>query len=153
MDRREMFGVVGAAAAGLGFTAGNEASGELATSKTGDGYAECSCQCVESCTNCMNCCNESYLHCFHEVGKAKPRYAKAMQLCVDCGEVSGTAAKLVARESAVMSHICQAGAATCEDCIAECEKLDDPKMKEAIESMRKCAVNCRAMLKIIEAKK
>lgn len=153
MDRREMLGVVGAAAAGLAFTAGDEARGEPVTSKTGDGYAECSCQCVESCTDCMNWCNECYVHCFREVSKGKSQYAKVMQLCVDCGEICGTAAKLVARESVVMSHACQACAAGCEDCIAECEKLDDPKTKEAIDSMRKCAGSCRAMLKMTEAKK
>lgn len=153
MEHREMFGVVGAAAAGLAFTAANEARGEPATSKTGDSYADCSCQCVESCTDCMNSCNECYGHCFHEVGKGKSRYAKAMQLCVDCGEVCGTSAKLVARESALMSHGCQACAAGCEECIAECEKLDDPKMKETIDAMRKCADSCRAMLKMIDSKR
>ncbi len=31
-----------------------------------------------------------------------------------------------------MTHPCEAAANCCDDCIAECEKLDDPKMKEVV---------------------
>lgn len=70
-----------------------------------------------------------------------------MHLCVDCGDICGTAGRHVARMSPLMTHTCQACAESCDDCIAECEKLNDPEMKEVVESLRQCAKSCREMVK------
>ncbi|GIW86402.1 MAG: hypothetical protein KatS3mg108_0726 [Isosphaeraceae bacterium] len=63
----------------------------------------------------------------------------------DCGELCGTAAKLVARMSPLMAHACRACAAGCDDCVTASEKLNDPKMREALDALRACSKSCREM--------
>ena len=48
-----------------------------------------------------------------------------------------------------MVHTCQACAECCDACYAECEKLNDPEMKEVLDSLKKCAAICREMVKVM----
>ena len=104
-------------------------------------------KCADACSDCAKECNQGFHHCFKQVQAGKAGHAKAMHLCVDCGEVCSTSAKLVARMSPLMTITCHACAESCEACIAECEKLNDPGMKETVESLKKCAASCREMVK------
>ncbi|RUL83574.1 four-helix bundle copper-binding protein [Tautonia sociabilis] len=147
MDRRELLGVLGATAAGLAAATGGKALGQEARAHAhahaeGDIHERC----AEACLDCEKQCNRGFHHCYTQVQAGKPGHAKAMHLCVDCGEVCSTAAKLVARMSPLMVHTCLACAESCDDCIAECEKLDDPEMKAVVESLKTCAAACREMV-------
>jgi hypothetical protein len=139
MDRRELFGVLGATAAGLAAVGGGQARAAAE-----DDIHE---KCAEACSDCEKECNEGFHHCYKQVQAGKQEYAKAMHLCVDCGEICSTSAKLVARMSTLMTHTCRACAECCDDCLAACEKLNDSGMREVVESLRKCAKSCREMVK------
>lgn len=144
MDRRELLGILGATAAGLATVTGGSALAQEGHShKEGDIHGKC----AEACSDCAKECNEGFHHCYKQVKSGKLEHAKAMHLCVDCGEVCSTSANLVARMSPLMTFTCHACAESCEACIAECEKLADPGMKETIESLKKCAASCREMVK------
>ena len=53
-----------------------------------------------------------------------------------------------ADESADGPHL-PACAECCDACYAECEKLNDPEMKEVLDSLKKCAAICREMVKVM----
>ena len=145
MDRRELLGVLGATAAGLAAVTGGTASAqEKADHKHAEGDIHE--KCAEACSDCEKECNQGFHHCFKQVQAGKQDYAKAMHLCVDCGDICSTSGKLVARMSPLMAHTCRACAACCDDCIAACEELNDPGMKEVVEALRKCAKSCREMV-------
>jgi hypothetical protein len=143
MDRRELLGVLGATAAGLAAATGGQALAQEHKHDEGDIHEKC----AEACSDCAKECNQGFHHCYKQVQAGKQQHAKAMHLCVDCGEICSTAGKLVARMSPLMTFTCHACAESCEACIAECEKLNDPGMKETIESLKKCAQTCREMVK------
>lgn len=142
MDRRELLGVLGATAAGLAAVSGGTASAQ--EKHAGGDIHE---RCAEACSDCEKECNRGFHHCYKQVQAGKQGYAKAMHLCVDCGEVCSTAAKLVARMSPLMTFTCHACAESCDACIAECEKLGDAEMKEVVASLRKCSESCKEMVK------
>jgi len=150
MDRRSMLGVLGGAA-GLAAFCGREAAAADDIDKS-KALADCGCKCVEACSNAMNWCNETFLYASKEAAAGKSNYAKVMHYWNDCGEICGTASKLVARMSPLMAHTCQACASSCDDCVAASEKLNDPKMKEAIAAARACSKSCRDMLQTIGVK-
>ena len=141
MDRRELLGVLGATAAGLAAVTGAKAQDEVGR------HGHIHERCAEACVDCEKHCNRGFHHCYRQVQAGKQEHAKAMHLCVDCGDVCSTAGKLVARMSPLMVQTCRACAESCVACCAVCEKLNDPEMKGVIESLRKCAEACREMVK------
>ena len=147
MHRRELLGVLGSSAVGL--VAVSSARAEDDADKA---IVDCGCKCVEACCDAMNWCNEAYLHCSRLVAKGNAENAKAMALLLDCGEVCGTAAKLVARMSPLTVQLCRTCLEGCELCVAECSKLDGQTMKDAVKSLRACGESCRAMLKVMGEK-
>src|SRR4051794_40247571 len=136
MDRRELLGVLGATAAGLAAATGGQALAQEGKAHARDDNHE---KCAEACSDCAKECNQGFHHCYKQLQAGKAGHAKAMHLLVDCGEVCSTSAKLVARMSPLMTITCHACAESCEACLAECEKLHDPGMKETVESLKKCA--------------
>ena len=48
-----------------------------------------------------------------------------------------------------MVHTCRACAECCDACLVECEKLNDPEMREVLDSLKKCAAVCREMVKVM----
>lgn len=141
MYRRELIGLLGATTAGLAAFAGRSARGQ--DTHKDDIHRKC----AEACAACMRACEEGFHHCYRQVTSGKTEHAKAMHLCVDCGEICGTSSKLVARMSPLMVFTCQACAESCETCLAECEKFQDIEMKAVVESLRACAKSCREMVK------
>jgi hypothetical protein len=148
MNRRKLLGALGATATGVIAATGGQALAqhERGHHEHGDLHERC----AQACVDCEKDCNHGFHHCFQQVQAGKPAHAKAMHLCVDCGEVCSTAAKLVARMSPLMTYTCQACAQSCDACIAECEKLNDPHMKEVVDSLRRCAQSCREMVKAMD---
>lgn len=147
MHRRTMLGVLGGAAYGLAALSGDEA--KAGDDPKANALEECSCKCVEACSNGMNWCEETFLHASKQLASGKAQYAKAMHLFNDCGEVCGTTAKLVARTSPLSASLCRACIESCTACVSEGEKLGDAKMKEALDALRACSSSCREMLKTL----
>ena len=156
MNRRELVGVLGATAAGLAAITGGGASAQEARAQKHDRHAfhperghhtEVQQECAEACARCMHECEDGFHHCLLQAQSEKAEYALAAQMCIDCAEVCGAAAKLVARGSPLLVDICPACAKVCDDCFATCEPLNDPEMKLVMESLRKCAMSCRGMVK------
>ena len=147
MDRRELLGVLGTTAAGLAALTGGAAVAQDEKKAHAHAEGDIHEKCAEACLDCAKECNQGFHHCFKQVQAGKADHAKAMHMCVDCGEVCSTAGKLVARMSPLMTITCLACAESCEACIAECEKMNDPGMKETIASLKACAASCREMVK------
>jgi hypothetical protein len=156
MNRRELVEVLGATAAGLAAITGGGASAQEARAQKHDRQAfhperghhtEVQQECAEACARCMHECEDGFHHCLLQAQSEKAEYALAAQMCIDCAEVCGAAAKLVARGSPLLVDICAACAKVCDDCFATCEPLNDPEMKLVMESLRKCAMSCRGMVK------
>jgi hypothetical protein len=146
MDRRELLGVVGATAAGLVAATASTARAEQPLKD------DIHHKCAEACGDCMHACEEAFHHCYRKVTAGDMAHAKAMHLCVDCGDICGSSVKLVARMSPLMTFTCRACAECCDTCLVECEKLNDrdPEMKTVIESLRLCAKSCRDMVRTME---
>ena len=57
----------------------------------------------------MHECEDGFHYCLRQARQSgKVEYARAAHLCIDCAEVCGTAAKLVASGSHLLVHICAA---------------------------------------------
>ncbi len=147
MDRRELFGVIGATAAGLTAVAG-ASEAHAAQGGTNDMHDRC----AKDCASAMNACNKGFHHCYRQVAEGKREHARTMHLCVDCADICGTAAALVARMSPLMAHTCKAAAECCEGLITQCEKLNDPEMRSVIEACHSCVKSCREMVQAMSGR-
>jgi len=156
MDRRELLGVLGAGAVGLSAFAGREA---LADEKAKE--KECCddpmhADCLKACGECAKICNESAKHCLEELCEGKgdrKHHARAHALAMDCQAFCVLSATLIARDSELMMHSCQACAEACKCCAEECEKSHHSElMKECAEKCRKCEKTCREMVKAMRGK-
>jgi hypothetical protein len=146
MDRRELLGVLGAAA-GLAVVAG-ATEAHAAQSDKDDMHDRCAKDCAEA----MIACNKGFHHCYRQVAEGKREHARTMHLCVDCADICGTAATLVARMSPLMAHTCKAAAECCEGLIAQCDQLNDPEMRSITEACRACTKSCREMVQAMSGR-
>jgi hypothetical protein len=147
MDRRELLAGFAATAAGL--TAVAAMSEANAAQGANDDLHD---RCAKNCAETMVACNRGFHHCYRQVAEGKKEHAKTMRLCVDCADICGTAAALVARMSPLMAHTCKAAADCCEGLLAQCEKLNDPEMKSVVEACGACAKSCREMVQAMSGR-
>jgi hypothetical protein len=147
MDRRELLASLAVTAAGL--TAVASASEASAAQGGADDLHD---RCAKNCAETMVACNRGFHHCYRQVAEGKQEHAKTMRLCVDCADICGTAAALVARLSPLMLHTCKAAADCCEGLLAQCEKLNDPEMKNVVEACGSCAKSCREMVEAMSGR-
>jgi hypothetical protein len=147
MHRRELLTGFAATAAGLTTVA---AAREARAAQGGkDDLHD---RCAKNCADTMNACNKGFHHCYRQVAEGKKEHASTMHLCVDCADICGTAAALVARMSPLMLHTCKAAADCCEGLLAQCEKLNDPEMKSVVEACGSCAKSCREMVEAMSGR-
>jgi hypothetical protein len=141
MNRREILGVAGASLAGvaLGATESRAQHPHHHDKLHGD--------CLKACEACATVCNETFHHCFEKVKDGHGDHHVVTILTIDCQEFCGLASELLARESPLISIICQACADACKACAGECSKHDDPQMKECTAACKACESACRAMAK------
>jgi hypothetical protein len=145
MERRPVLAALGAVAIVLAGVAGLAAWADDKPAGKADAYHD---QCAKACADCMQQCEKDFHHCAHCVTEGKKEYARAMNLCADCGDLCGATAKLCARHSSLSVPACEACAKGCDACAQECEKFkDDESMKACAKSCRDCARECREMIK------
>jgi hypothetical protein len=142
MDRRELLGVLGA-------SAGLIAVASARAQQAGQYHHrdEVHQACLKACQECQQECDETFHHCYTEVAAGKKEHARPLHLVIDCAAFCDLSATVMARESPLMAHACNACAEACKACAAECDRFDSQKMKECANSCRKCERACREMVK------
>ncbi len=150
MNRREILGVLGATAIGLGAVSTADAQEKSAHGE--HEHAEHFMKCAKVCADCQLQCDSCFKHCLTLTADGKKEHAKAAQLCIDCAECCKTCATLCGRQSLLtgpMLECCaKCCAKCCDECAAACEKTpDDKHMAACAKSCRDCAKQCREMLK------
>jgi hypothetical protein len=145
--RREIFGALGAGAAGLTLIAGNNAA--RAQSVADDHkHVEMNKKCCNICDDCARACNEAFHHCVEQAAGGKARHAKVAQVVADCAAFCTLSATMIGRDSAMMMFSCRACADACRQCARECEPfIADPAMKQCFDACTRCEESCRNMVK------
>jgi hypothetical protein len=106
-------------------------------------------KCAKACAGCAMACESCFKHCADRVGNGQKVHILTMHLCLDCGELCATGARLSARHSTLAVPTCEACAKACDACAAECEKASsDEHMRACGKTCRACAAACREMIKI-----
>ena len=143
MNRREVFGVVGAGLAGMALRPSE------ARAQHPHHHDELHGECLKACEACATICNETFHRCFDELKDGHAEHHRVAILTIDCQELCGLAAAFMSRESPFIAISCQACADACNLCAIECSKHDEPQMKECAEACRKCEQACRTMAKAL----
>ena len=150
MQRREALAYLGGAAAALAGLSGGVAHAD--DKVQGHAHEEHFAKCAKACADCTNACSSCHHHCASLVTTGKQDHVKTMNLCNDCAEFCGAAAKLSARHGPLAALICEACAKACDQCGAACEKFtDDKHMADCAKACKDCAVACREMVKHLQA--
>jgi hypothetical protein len=107
--------------------------------------------CAKACADCLRACESCARHCADLVADGKKDHLATLGTCADCGDVCGTAAKVVSRRGPLMVTVCESCAKVCDQCGERCEKFpDDKHMAACAKSCRDCAKACREMIKHAE---
>ena len=142
MNRREVFGVLGAGVAGLAALESGEANAQHPHH-----HDKLHGDCLDACNECFTVCNETFHHCFEKVKDGHKQHYRAASLTIDCQTFCRQTAELMARESELVGAACLACAEACHKCAEECAKHDDDQMRECVKSCRQCEKACREMAK------
>lgn len=96
--------------------------------------------CGSECKNCADVCQKTLDYCVKKGGAhAKSEHVNLMK---DCIAVCKTNAELRSRSSKYADELAKLCSKICTDCSASCESLKDPKMKDCVDTCRKCAECC-----------
>lgn len=157
MNRRELFGTLGATAVALGAYNTAQAQVVKKPAKPDDHADDHSHDhsheshfddCAKACANCQLKCQSCHHHCEELVAAGKKQHVQTMKLCVDCGDICALAANIVARHGALSITACEACAKACDECGKACAKFaDDEHMQKCAQECKKCAAACREMIK------
>ena len=105
-------------------------------------------KCIAACRDCTDQCETCFVHCTNLVASGKKEHLPTLKSCIDCGDLCAIAAKIMARNGALVGPSCDGCAKGCDACATACEKYpDDEHMKACAKACRDCAKVCRAMLK------
>jgi hypothetical protein len=147
MDRREMLGILGVGAVGLGaFPARAEQANDTQGHHHGKAYDEC----MKACETCAEACTANFNHCFKLVAEGQKDHARSARLSLDCAEFCAMSVCMMSRESELMDAACTACAEACKRCGAECAKYDSEMMKTCAAECKKCEEACRAMVRSMQ---
>lgn len=96
--------------------------------------------CQSECKGCEQMCEKTLNYCLKKGGKhAAPEHVKLMK---DCIAVCKANSDLRSRDSKYAEELSKLCSKICADCSAACEKLKDPKMKECVDTCKKCSECC-----------
>ncbi|MGO9467176.1 MAG: four-helix bundle copper-binding protein [Isosphaeraceae bacterium] len=143
MDRRELLGVLGTAAAGL------VAVTERAAAAIQEGHRHSAVHedCLRACQECSRSCNETFQHCYERVAEGKKEHAKALHLVADCAKFCNLSSDLMANGSSLMIFSCAACAEACKACAAQCDKFHEAEMQDCARACQTCEKTCLAMVR------
>ena len=148
MNRREVFGVLGAA--GLSALAAGEAAAQAHEHEHAHHHDKTHEECLKACGDCAKSCDETFHHCYLMVADGKKEHAKSLHLLSDCAGFCALSACMIAKHSPLMIHSCLACAEACKETAAEVGKFDSPEMKDAVKALERCEASCREMVKAMK---
>ena len=99
--------------------------------------------CIAACHACAVACDRCADACLHESNVHA--MTDCIALDIDCAEICRLAAAFMARNSKMVSSICNTCVEVCERCQDECAKYQMDHCKACLEACRRCAEECRAM--------
>lgn len=107
-------------------------------------------ECIETCWECRNECQETLFNfCLEQGGKhVAPAHVRLM---TDCIAACQTAADFMVRNSQFHAAECAVCAEVCDACAKSCEDIGGEEMKRCAEICRRCAKSCREMGKMKKA--
>jgi hypothetical protein len=148
--RRELFGMLGASAAGV--IMARRAQADDKPGQHDPSHAAMAKECEEACGHCEATCNTAFHHCMMQAAAGKAAHAKMAQSVVDCAAFCDLSAEMIARGSSLMVFSCQACSEACRHCAQECESdAADEMMKLCVASCRRCEASCRKMVQAISS--
>ena len=100
--------------------------------------------CARSCLECQNACEACAGDCLASADMMEVTQ-EAVRRALDCAELCGLCATLLARKSDLYVAACALCAAACERCAAECQKHDLPACQRCAAACRSAAESCRKM--------
>lgn len=112
-----------------------------------DAHKEMFDTCAKACDECKRICDACARHCVMQVAEGKKEHLRTVQTCQDCASFCATASCIMARQGPFAGLICQGCAEACNRCGKECERFNDPMMKDCARECRECEKACREMLK------
>jgi hypothetical protein len=102
-------------------------------------------KCIHNCEECHDVCIQTMTYCLQMGGKhAEPSH---IRLLADCIQICHMSADFMLRGSEFHPRTCGVCAEICEQCAADCERIDrnDTQMAACAEVCRRCAESCRQM--------
>ena len=115
MDRRELLGAFGAAAAGM-LATGAFAAPAARTSDHHHHMDKIHEDCLKACGECAVACNMMAHHCLDQISAGEgdvKHHARAHSLAMDCQAFCVLSATMIARGSDLMQYSCEACAEAC----------------------------------------
>lgn len=97
--------------------------------------------CIEACNACADACDHCAAACLQEPDPRK--LARCIALDIDCAGICRLAAGTMARDSEMVSLICQACAEVCDACADESAQHPMQHCQECAQACRRCAQECR----------
>lgn len=98
------------------------------------------------CQACQSSCLENVTHCLAVGGTHLE--SELVQVLLDTAELTGLAARLLARNSDAFDGICGVCADLCERCALDCDGFVDAELALCADACRACADACRQHLSI-----
>ncbi|WP_435018386.1 four-helix bundle copper-binding protein [Tundrisphaera sp. TA3] len=140
MDRRTMFGLMGAGAVGMVAMPG---AGAVAAAPAADDIHE---ECLKACSDCAKACEMAVNHCLKEVGMGKKEHAKPLRYVMDCAGFCALSAKNIASHSPMMALSCESCGEACKETMEQVAAFDSPEMKAVAAELKRCEASCRKMV-------
>jgi len=147
MHRREAITTFGAAAVGVGglaFVANAQPAKEAMPMRKGGNAWQ---NCASACSACVMACGEVSDHCTKLADSGKAGHAMMAAMATACGECCATMMSLSSRMSMMAPLMAEGCAKCCDNCAAECDKMEGEMMKACAKACRDCAVACRELSK------
>ena len=96
--------------------------------------------CIASCLECSEVCNETLTHCLSMGGKhVEPNHIKTL---IACADICALSAQWMIRDIEFHSELCRTCAEVCKACAASCKSVG------ADEAMQNCIDVCTACAKM-----
>src|SRR2546426_6303558 len=92
----------------------------------------------------MLTCNAAFNSLVDRLDSGKKEQLRAVQALIDCADVCGATAKLIARKSEFTGPACDLTTRVCDTTVGEVDKVKDSQpMRDVVEACRRASAACR----------
>ncbi len=99
--------------------------------------------CIKDSLECFQNCTKTSRQCISRGGKYVE--TKTIKLLMDCAKICNVNADFMLRDSTYYPQICGLAADICDECSDNCDRFDEPFMRECAGICRRCSESCREM--------